>query len=336
MNPYEILGISPNASEEQIKKAYRTLAMAYHPDRNPGDSTAAEKFQQVQQAYDKLTSKSSNQDFWSDTVPFDMSDVFGQFFSFRGFKTKPSNRGRDILADCLIDFEESYFGCEKEIDIRRGEQCETCKGVGAEPSGIKTCTTCNGQGMVMYKSGNMNVRTTCQDCQGLGKKIIVPCTNCAGDGIVKDTTKIKVNIPAGIKNGDRIKLTGQGEQKDQPGDAYVSIIIKDHPLFQRDNDHLIYTMPITFAQAIFGETVKVPTMEDDVEITIQPQSKSGQSIKIPSKGFKNVHTGRRGDCFIILEIDTTIPEDEESQNLIKQIKYDTEKRNRFNKFMKNQ
>jgi molecular chaperone DnaJ len=328
MNPYEILGVTPNANEDQIKKAYRTKAFELHPDRNPGDTVAADKFKQVQEAYDKLTSKKQNS--WPGP-DFDMPDIFADLFSFRGFSqnTKTSTRGRDIHSECVIDFEESYFGCEKEIDMRRGEQCETCKGVGAEPSGIQTCLTCAGQGVIMYKSGNMSVRTTCQECHGVGKKIKTPCDNCSGDGIIKDTIKVKINIPEGVKNGDKIKLSGQGEQKAQPGDAYITMKVKPHPLFERQDEHLTFVMPITFTQAVFGDEVEAPTLEGMKKIIIPPESKSGDVIRIQSKGFKNIHTRRRGDCFVVLEIDTSKPNDEKTEELIRKFDYVGNKREEY-------
>lgn len=320
MNPYEILGIQSGASEEDIKSAYRKLAMQYHPDRNPGDKAAEEKFKQVQTAYESLTKPRQNQQGFN---PFDVNDIFEQFFDMHGYnRRKPppqQQRGRDIFSDCEITFMESAVGCEVTVNIRRGEACPSCSGTGAKET--NKCPACQGQGMISSRQGNINFTSTCHNCMGRGTIISQTCNDCSGDGIVKDTVPVQVKIPEGIKDGDRIRLSGQGEQRgNRPGDAYVRVRVQQHPFFVRAGDDLTFTLPINFAQAVFGDTVEVPTLVGMQPITIPPESKSGREIRLVGMGLTNTQNGRRGDCVIRLDIDTSIPLDDTMKEYVRKLR----------------
>ena len=311
MNPYDVLGLKPGSTEEEIKKAYRRLARETHPDRNPGDKEAEDKFKQVQTAYESLTKKTPNQGY----NPFDVSDIFEHFFGFG--QQRKQQRGRDIFADCEVTFMEAANGCEVDVDIRRGDQCASCNGSGAKET--SRCPACQGQGTVGYRQGPMTFTSTCNNCAGRGNTVTQSCVECSGDGIVKDTVSVKVKIPEGIRNGDRIRLVGQGEKRGITGDAYVRVKVLPHPLFRRVDDNLTFTLPITFAQAVFGDTVEVPTLVGIQTVTIEPESKSGEEIHLVGMGLMNSQTGRRGDCIIKLDIDTSIPKDDTIHDHIRNI-----------------
>jgi molecular chaperone DnaJ len=310
MNPYKILEVSKNATEEEIKKAYRKKAFELHPDRCPGDEVAAKKFKEVQNAYETLTKKKNQQINFDDFA----QSIFGDFFSFNQPFTQ---RGRDIQASTEIEFLQSVTGCEKEVELRRGESCKSCNGTGA--TSFESCSICHGHGMMSYRQGNVTVKTTCNQCGGKGKTITKECSDCNGDGVVKDTVKIKVRIPEGINDGDQIRLMGQGEQKEVPGDAYIRVRVKSHHLFKRENLDIKIIVPITFTQAVFGTTMNIPTVSGIKEITIPPSSKSGDQIKMPNMGFLNPQSRWKGNFVAELMIDTTMPTDEKLLNHLKEL-----------------
>lgn len=305
-NPYEVLGISKDATKDEIQSAYRQKSKLYHPDRNFGDKESEEKFKEVNQAYESIVNGNQN-------VPF---NIFDEFFS-SGF-SRPE-RGRDILSECRIDFLQAAVGCEIEIDFRKNGVCNSCKGTCAAPDGIISCDVCKGQGGVVYRQGNMTIRTTCGHCYGQGKRIDKPCLDCGGDGLTRETEKIKINIPEGIRDGDRIRLTGRGEKKQLSGDGIILVKVNPHPLFKRLDDDLKITMPITFTQAVFGTTMEIPTLTGMHTVTIPQESKGGQEIRFVGMGLINPQTGRRGDYVVTLEIDTTIPESDKLKKHLKKL-----------------
>lgn len=306
-NPYDVLGVPHDATEDQIQKAYRKLAKQYHPDRNPGDDDAVVKYREVQEAYDYITNgppKRQQQevyDFHHD--PFDM---FSQFFNFG--RQQQAKRGKHVETDCSVSFLDAAAGCDVEISIRRGDVCPSCNGTRAAKDGVQTCSTCNGQGAAVYKQGNMTVKTTCGQCGGSGSRITKPCQECAGEGTIKDTHKLKVKLPAGVKDGDVVRLPGQGERGAAvPGDVYLTVRVMAHPLFRRDKDDITYKMPVSYTQAVLGHTTEVPVIGSMHKIVIPSGSKPGDVIRIPGHGLKNPQTGRVGDCLVVLDVDTTPP-----------------------------
>jgi molecular chaperone DnaJ len=308
------LGLKPGASEEEIKKAHRKLAMKWHPDRNPGDEEAAKKFKEVQAAYDAIVNPKPQPQFASHS-PF---DIFEQFFSYNDIRrSKP--RGRDITSECTVEFLEAAHGCKKNVKIRRGEKCPSCNGTCAAPGGIRTCPSCQGQGMVGFRQGNMSIRRTCGDCNGAGKTITEKCQECAGDGLIKDTIDIEVNIPAGIRPGDHIRLNGQGEQSENPGDAYIRVHVKPHNLFWRSDDNLNINLPLSYTDCVFGTEIEVPTLDGFKTIKVKAGSQPGKWIRLEGMGLRNPQTGIIGDYFIHLQIDTTAPQDEKLSELLQRL-----------------
>lgn len=320
MNPYDVLGVSPNASEEEIKQAYRKLAFKYHPDRNAGDQDAEKKFKEIQNAYDKIQNKQSEPAAWSGDPFASGFDIFHDFFGFGHPRNQRPNKGRDISADCTISFLDAARGCTTNVNLRRGEACPTCSGSGAASDGIDVCSACQGQGAVSYRQGNMTVSTTCGRCGGHGKTITKPCNDCNGDGIIKDTVSIQINIPQGIKNGTQIRLQGQGEQKQIPGDAIIFVYVLDHHLFSRHQDDLKVKVPITFTQAVFGTEIEVPTLEGVETITIPPGSHAGDIITLPGKGLRNTQTGQIGNYIATLDIDTSNADSQRIKKLLLKLK----------------
>lgn len=326
MNPYKVLGIEKNASKEEIKKAYMKLAKIWHPDLNPGDQEADKKFKQVQQAYETLTKEPVNS--------FDPSDIFNTFFNFHGFNQSTQRRGRDIKYTHKVSFMEAAKGCEVTIDIKSGDPCLECNGTGS--SSFENCDACGSQGVVIIRQGNMTMRTTCNRCGGMGKISLGKCQKCSGEGISDKVMPVSINIPPGIRNYDRIRLTGQGEQSDVPGDAYLVIEVEKHPLFSRVGNDIMFNVPITYGQAVFGGLIKMPTLDGIREVSIPQGTKSGDQIRIPKEGLHNPQTGHLGDCVAVIQIDTSMPEDEKvKDHLIKLMKIEgiSEDRRKFNEYV---
>lgn len=308
MNPYEVLGVSQDASEEEIKSAYRKLAKEHHPDRGG----SGEKFKEVQNAYDSITNGVPQQGF-------DPFDIFGQFFHVHHPK---ANRGGDIFKEHFVSFVMAARGGMIDVQIARNEICKDCNGVGAQPANITKCDVCHGAGMVSYRQGNMTIRTTCNKCGGSGKVIKSPCAHCHGTGKTKNNTPLQVNMPAGVREGDRIRLEKQGDPcpGGVAGDAYIVIRVEPHPLFSRSNDDLCLMVPITFSQAILGDTIEVPTLDGMKPLVIAPGSSAGTLVRLRNLGLTNIQNGRRGDCVVKLDIDTTPPKDEKTMKIIKDMR----------------
>lgn len=300
MDPYQTLGIPRDATEEQIKQAYRKKAFEFHPDRNPGKE---EEFKRVQAAYEALQ-KSPQQD------PFgNFEDLFNSFFGFR--QGKP--RGRDIFTTHSIEFMEAAKGCEIKVSLRSGEICTNCRGEGGT---FTTCNVCNGSGMTAYQQGHITVRTNCKACIN-GKKMSKVCSDCGGEGVAKGMETVSLQLPAGVRDGDRFRLAGRGERKGHPGDAYVIIKVNPHKLFTREDDDIVYDFPISFAQAVLGATIKIPTLEGFQEVTITPKTCDGEEIRLGGLGLANPQTRRRGDCVARLKIDVEMPD--EAMGLIREL-----------------
>jgi molecular chaperone DnaJ len=337
---YEVLGVSRNASKDEIKDAYRKLAMEYHPDRNKSPG-AEEKFKQISEAYAVLSDDEKRQQYDTlghtgfdqryssedifrgadfDSIFRDMGfgDIFRTFFG-GGFGGERRNVGQDIAYDVDITVEEAARGTEKEIEIPRTEKCSVCGGSGAAPgSSVKICPRCGGTGQVqtMRKSGfGMYVQvTTCPQCKGTGKLIEKPCSNCHGTGRVKVRRKITVKIPAGIAEGNQLRLRGEGEMPSddgEPGDLYVIVHIKAHPQFIREGDDLWHVAIITYPQAALGSDITVPTLEGSTTVKIHPGTQVGEVITLKGKGMPRFRAYGRGDLQIRIGI--SVPEKLTSQ-----------------------
>lgn len=321
MNNYEVLGLQSGASEEEVKDAYRKLAMKHHPDRNPGCEESANKFKEVNKAYHAIVDGDAGNtpQFGYGPDPF---DIFNNFFNFGGGRQQP-RRGQNVQVAVEIEFMQAAKGCLIKINLPRPKFCQPCNGEGGTTD---TCPRCQGRGMAQHNMGNMTINTTCQQCRGTGKIITKHCDSCKGSGKTQETVNLELNIPAGIDNGNRMQIEGQGESISggQAGDAIIEVRVKPHNIFRRENDDLLLIVPIGIGQAVIGDTISVPTITGKATVNIKPGTKSGQSERLSRLGFSNIRTGRKGDCVVIFEIDTDIA-DKEVIKLINQI-YEKQKR----------
>ncbi len=330
---YEILGIERSASADEIKKAYRKLAKKYHPDMNPGDKEAEERFKEVNEANDVLSDpqKRENYDrFGSAEGPqgfggggsgfgggfggFDMGDIFESFFSGGGGARRRNGpeRGDDIAVKVMISFEEAVFGCKKEVSFNRYEKCSNCNGSGAEKgSHPETCSKCGGTGQIHVQQRSLlgTIQTTrpCDACGGSGRIIKNPCSVCHGDGVERKAKKLEVTIPAGIDDGQRVLVKGQGnggKRGGSSGDLYVQVGVRPHPVFERQGYDLFCEVPITFAEATLGAQITVPTLEGEYKYTIAEGTQSGATFTLKNKGVQMINSRSRGDLVVqvILEV----------------------------------
>lgn len=337
---YEVLSVSRTATEEEVKRAYRKLAVKYHPDKNPEDPHAEEKFKELGEAYDVLmdADKRAAYDRFGHAAfsqgmgrgaggfhdPFDIfREVFGGggggggiFETFFGGGATTDREGRqrgsDLRYDMQITLEEAAFGVDKEIEVRKLDTCAKCAGKGAEP-GSRTinCPTCGGRGQVISSRGFFQVSQTCPRCRGVGQIIEKPCRACNGEGRAENTSRIKLKIPAGIADGSRLRSSGNGEagiRGGAAGDLYVVIHIKEHPIFQREDDNLYCEVPISFTLAALGGEIPVPTLEGKANLKVPAGTQSGQVFKLRGKGVANVNARDRGDLFarLLVEVPTRL------------------------------
>lgn len=327
---YDVLGVNKNASETEIKKAFRKLAIQYHPDKNPGDHTAEEKFKEATEAYEVLSDAQKRAQYdqfghaglagngfsgggfggFGAGSPFGdiFSDIFGDIFGGSGGRRTQGRRGDDLLYNLEIQFEEAAFGTEKKIDVPFAKRCATCNGSGARPgTEPKICPTCRGAGQVRYQQGFFSVSKSCTHCKGEGKVVENPCPDCNGGGSVKDTKALSVKVPAGVETGSRLKLTGEGGQgvKGGPnGDLYVAITVKEHPIFLREDDNVICEIPISFAQAALGCEIEVPTLDGKVAMKIPDGTQSGKIYRLRGKGIQSLQGYGRGDQMVVVKVET--------------------------------
>jgi len=331
---YEVLGVNRDASDDDIKKAYRKLAVKFHPDKNPGDKHAEEKFKELGEAYEALSDpqKRAAYDQYGHNAfdprlragrgggggfhdPFDIfrevfgggGSIFDEFFGGgRADPTQPQ-RGNDLRYDLEISFEEAALGCEKEISVTKPERCDVCDGSGSEPgSKTRTCGTCNGRGQVITSRGIFSIAQTCPQCQGAGRVIEKPCHGCRGSGRKDRTSKIRLRIPAGVDAGARLRSSGNGEgglRGGPPGDLYVVLHLKAHEIFQRDGDDLLCEVPVSFVQAALGAEVQVPTLGEKAIIKIPAGTQPGTMFRLRGKGVKNLQGYGHGDLHVRINVE---------------------------------
>ena len=342
---YDVLGISRSASEEDVRKAFRRLALEYHPDRNKKKG-AEERFKEINEAYQVLSdakSRAAYDRFGHEGVSgngargfegFDnfggFGDIFDAFFG-SGFGTRSGarrvRRGADLRYVIGIEFEEAAFGAEKEFGVRRMERCERCGGDRSEPGKRpSTCANCKGAGQVRraHQSvfGQFVQMATCGTCRGEGSVITHPCPGCGGSGRQRRDRKLAVSIPAGIEDGTQIRLTGEGEPGTNgapPGDLYVSVNVNEHPLFERDGYDLYLSLPLNVAQATLGAVVKIPTLGGEAELDIPAGTQSGQRFRLRGKGIAHLNSGRRGDQLVQVVVTTPRSLTEEQRRLFREL-----------------
>jgi molecular chaperone DnaJ len=328
---YEVLSVTRTASDQELKTAYRKLAMQFHPDRNPGNSEAEEKFKECSEAYQVLSDPQKRAAYdrfghagvsgvgGGDGNPFngmqDLGDIFGDFFGEMfnmggnsGRRPSRAQRGRDLRSDHVIEFEDAVFGKEVQVTIRRMEACDTCRGTGtASGRGPSTCQQCQGRGQVRYQQGFFSIARTCNVCGGTGSVISDPCSTCRGDGRVERQHTIHVNIPAGVEEGTRIRYQGEGDAGrfgGPGGDLYIVLAIKPHAFFERDGNDLHCVIPISFPQAALGDEITIPTLEGDSKLKIAEGTQSGKEFRIRGKGVPYLNEHGRGDLVVQVAIQT--------------------------------
>ncbi|ASS37682.1 molecular chaperone DnaJ [Mogibacterium pumilum] len=332
---YEVLGIQKGASEDEIKKAYRKMAMKYHPDKNPGDKEAEEKFKEANEAYAVLSDPDKknkydrfghagvdpNAGFGDGGAGFggfggfeDIFDMFGGGFGGfggRGTRRTGPRKGNDLQKSITIDFTEAIFGCKKEIKLTKEVKCKTCNGEGTAPGTHKrTCDKCGGTGQVSHVSqtpfGTFQNVSACDACGGTGQVIDKPCPDCHGKGSVRKTVTLKIDIPAGVDSDSIIPIRGEGEpgvNGGSFGDLYIVINVKPHKIYKRRGDDLYLTMPISYDQAVLGDKVKVPGFNETYSYTLAPGTQTGSNFRLKGKGVKNPRTGRYGDLYVKVNIE---------------------------------
>ena len=342
---YEILGVPKNASEEEIKKAYRKLAMKYHPDRNQGDSakTAEEKFKEAKEAYEMLSDgqkRAAYDQYGHAGVDPNMrggpgdgfgggfaeafGDIFGDMFGQqRGRGGRQVYRGSDLSYAMEITLEEAAHGKDAQIRIPSWDSCGTCHGSGAKPgTQAKTCSTCHGSGSVQMRQGFFSVQQTCPHCHGTGKIIPDPCTTCMGQGRIKRQKTLEVKIPAGIDDGMRIRSAGNGEPGTNggpPGDLYIEIRLKKHDIFERDGDDLHCAVPISMVTAALGGEIEVPTLQGKAAIDLPEGTQTGKQFRLRGKGIKGVRSSYPGDLYCHITVETPVKLTEHQRKLLREL-----------------
>lgn len=325
-----MLGVERGASEQELKSAYRKLALQLHPDRNPNNPEAEEKFKEVTEAYGVLADSDKRSLYdrlghagvgnapagggFDASVVQDLGDIFGEFFGFGdaiggGRRQSRVQRGADLREDLTLEFEEAVFGTETQVTVRRHEACEECRGTGAAPGkGATTCRTCAGRGQVRYQQGFFSIARTCPTCQGAGKVITDPCAKCKGEGRVLRQRTVEAKVPAGVEDGTRIRYSGGGEvgQFGGPaGDLYIVLHVKEHAVFEREGNDLHCVVPVSVTQAAMGAEIRVPTLEGEHNLKVPEGTQPGTTFRVRHKGVPVLNGHGKGDLYV--EVRVQIP-----------------------------
>jgi molecular chaperone DnaJ len=342
---YEVLQVTRTATDQEIKSSYRKLAMQYHPDRNPDNKDAEEKFKECSEAYAILSDSEKraaydrfghaavggNGGFGGggfDPNMVDISEIFSDMFGVgdlfgRGRGRTRAQRGADLREDITLEFEEAVFGLETEAKVRRHERCETCHGTGAAPGKAPvTCRKCAGRGQERFQQGFFSVSRTCSACGGAGQVITDPCTGCRGQGAVVKERVIQVKVPAGVEDGTRIRYSGQGEagaHGGPAGDLYIVLHVKEHSFFEREGKDLFCVVPVSFAQAAIGADITIPTLEGDHKMHIPEGTQTGTQIKLRGKGVPVLNGHGKGDIFVQIKVQTPTKLNKRQKELLQEL-----------------
>jgi molecular chaperone DnaJ len=348
---YEVLGVPRAATDQELKSAYRKLALQFHPDRNPNNPDAEDKFKEASEAYAVLADgdKRAAYDRYGHAGlgggggaqgfdANDLGDIFGDFFGlgeiFGGGTRKRSRtqRGADLREDINLEFEEAVFGTETKVTVRRHESCEECRGSGAAPGKAPvTCRSCNGRGQVRYQQGFFSIARTCPTCQGTGSVITDPCSKCKGEGRVLRQRTVDAKIPAGVEDGTRIRFSGFGEgglHGGPAGDLYVVLHVKEHPFFEREGNDLHCVIPISYTQAALGAEISVPTLEGEHVLKVPDGTQSGTTLRIRSKGVPVLNGHGKGDLFVEVRVQTPSRLNKRQRELLQELEGLTQVENR--------
>ena len=342
---YDILGLSKSASDSEIKSSYRKLAMKYHPDRNPGDKKAEEKFKEISESYEILKDPQKKAAYdqyghaafsqgasggasggFSGFGSGGFSDIFEDMFGMGGGSERRSaSTGSDLRYDLSVSLEQAYSGDQVEISLTVPTKCEACNGSGANRgSEPKQCSQCGGYGKVRAQQGFFTIERTCAACSGAGEIIGDPCKVCKGQGRVNKNKKLSVNVPAGVDNGTRIRLSGEGEagaRGSSPGDLYIFIDIKDHSIFQRDGKDTFIEVPVSFIDAVLGNSIQVPCIDGSkAKMNLSSGTQSGTRLRMKGKGMPGLRGGSRGDQYVQINVETPVGISRKQEDLFKQIK----------------
>jgi len=337
---YEVLGVSREADEATLKSAYRKLAHQYHPDKNPGDKGSEEKFKELTEAYAVLSDSDKRARYdrfghGAGGVPFEdafgfggaanindiFGDIFGEMFGGQRRGRSARARGSDLRYDLQLSFEDAAFGTVARLKIPRPRRCEPCQGSGAKPgTSPKTCATCGGTGEIRLTQGFFSIARTCHHCGGAGKVIAEKCSACGGAGAKREEATVEVKIPAGVDTGTRMKLSGEGETPPAPGgvpgDLFVVIAVRDHPIFRREDTEVLCDMPISFTQAALGATLDVPTLDGTSKLKIPAGTQSGKVFRIKGKGITSLQGGGRGDQHVRVYVEVPTHLTKEQRELL--------------------
>ncbi len=345
---YQVLGLNRNASDEEIKKAYRRLAMKHHPDRNPDDQSAEEKFKEASEAYEILSDKEKRATYdqfghagvdrsaaggggdfngsFSDIFSDVFGDVFGAARAGRGGRGR--NRGADLQYALQLNLEQAVHGDTVEVSVPVLALCEECDGSGAKPgTSPSTCLDCDGRGQIRVSQGFFSLQQTCPRCRGAGQIIEDPCRRCGGRGRLEKSKTLSVRIPAGVDTGDRIRLAGEGEagpHGGQPGDMYVQVKVREHPLFGREGRHLFCEVPISFVDAALGGELEVPTLSGRVKLKVPPETQTGKMFRLRGKGVTPVRGGGVGDLHCRVVVETPVKLNGSQKELLRKFKHSLE------------
>lgn len=341
---YEVLRVERSASKAEIDRAYRKLAIKYHPDSNRDDETAVEKFKEATEAYEVLSDQEKRERYdrhghagMDGVHQFnDVEDIFeafgdlfgggmfGDLFGSRGGgRSRRARRGADLRCNVTLTLEEAARGVEKEISFRRRSRCDSCDGSGAAAGSEPVrCTTCDGRGQVIQSAGILRVQTACPNCSGTGQQINNPCGDCRGSGLQNKKAELTVNVPAGVDDGTRLRVQGEGEASPDGGpvgDCYVFITVKPHSLFKRDGSHLILQLPISYSQATLGAEIEVPTLDGPQNLTISPGTQNGDVFTLNGEGVVDPRTRRKGDLLVQVFIEVPKKLSAQQEKLLREL-----------------